>query len=138
MQRRENRLLSILYYLHDTLYRFIFGKAADSLEMSNDSPDECKAIMGFKHLANHLGLDMIIDLNPVTSSFVSLPREMGQFCCSAFIAGIFKAVLAAHEFPARVSGHTQPIVGHPSRTVFLIKFDPSVMQREKRLALPKK
>lgn len=41
-QKREHRLLSILYYLHDTLYRFIFGKAADSLEMSNDSPDECK------------------------------------------------------------------------------------------------
>lgn len=41
-QKRENRLLGILYYLQDTLYRFIFGKAADSLEMSNDSPDECK------------------------------------------------------------------------------------------------
>lgn len=54
MQRRESRLLSILYYLHDTLYRFIFGKAADSLEMSNDSPDECKTNICFKHPANHL------------------------------------------------------------------------------------
>lgn len=81
---------------------------------------------------------MIIDLSPVTSSFISLPREMAQFCCSAFIAGIFEAVLAAHEFPARVSGHTQPATGHPLRTVFLIKFDSSVMQRERRLTLSKK
>lgn len=81
--------------------------------------------------------DMIIDLDPVTSSFISLPREMGQFCCGAFIAGVFEAVLAAHDFSARVSGHTQPVAGHPSRTVFLIKFDAGVMQREKRLTLKK-
>ena len=39
--RRENRLLNVLYYLHHTMYRVIFGKPADSLERSNECSDEC-------------------------------------------------------------------------------------------------
>ncbi|PJF17552.1 hypothetical protein PSACC_02603 [Paramicrosporidium saccamoebae] len=106
MSRRENRLLNALYYVHNTYYRSVFGKVADSLERSNDAADEY----------------MIIDLKPVTAKYISVPKELSQFCCSAFVAGMIEAVLTAMDFPAKVSAHTQPQEGYPSRTVFLIKF----------------
>lgn len=79
-------------------------------------------------------LDMIIDLAPIAAKFISLPKDLQQLCCSAFIAGVLEAVLQSSGFPAKVSSHCQPAEGHPSRTVFLIKFAESVMERENNLA----
>jgi hypothetical protein len=118
MPRRENRLLNALYYVHNTYYKSIFGKVADSLERSNDAADEY----------------MIIDLKPMTAKYISVPKELSQFCCSAFIAGMIEAVLTAMSFPAKVSAHTQPQEGYPSRTVFLIKFSAEVLSREQDLS----
>lgn len=73
---------------------------------------------------------MIIDLDPITTKYISLPRELSQLCCSSFIAGVLHAVLEALGFDSKVTAHTQPAEGYPSRTVFLIKFDSSVMSRE--------
>lgn len=39
--RRENLLLNALFYVHNTFYKFAFGKAADSLEKSNQDPSDC-------------------------------------------------------------------------------------------------
>ena len=83
-------------------------------------------------------LDMIIDQNPLTSRFISLPKELSGLCCNAFIAGIIGAVFKAADFPANVTAHLQPEPGSPARTVFLIRFDGIVVNREKKLALPTK
>ena len=48
--------------------------------------------------------------------------------CAAFVAGILRGVLEASCFPAQVTAHEN----EEGATVYLIKFDPEVLQREKR------
>ena len=92
----------------------MFNKVADELEKSQD-------------IANEF---MVIDNNPVMSQFISVPRELKQLNCNAFIAGVIEGVLDAGYFQCNVSAHTVPRDGFPLRTVFLIKFDPAVIERE--------
>lgn len=78
---------------------------------------------------------MIIDNEPVVNKYVSVPREMSQLNCAAFVAGVVEGVCDGADFPARVTAHT---VGEgdmwPGKTVFLVKFQPEVLVREKFLA----
>lgn len=39
--RRETRVLGILQFIHTTVWKTLFGKAADALEKSRDADDEC-------------------------------------------------------------------------------------------------
>lgn len=73
---------------------------------------------------------MISDNDPVVNTFISVPKEMSMLNCGAFIAGIIEAVLDGHCFPAKVTAHTAGNEMWPGRTVFLIKFEPEVLERE--------
>jgi hypothetical protein len=115
--KRETRILGILQFTAQTLYRHLFGKPADGLEKSRDNEDEY----------------MLIDHDPVVSSYISVPREMSQLNCAAFVAGIIEAVLDGSQFPARVTAHSVPSDQFPAKTVFLIKFEPVVLEREEVL-----
>ena len=94
---------------------------------------------------------MIIDNEPLVNAYISVPKEMSQLNCAAFAAGIIEGVCDGAGFPARVTAHT---VGDtaggsngsgsggtggtgaadgemwPGRTVFLVKFQPEVLERE--------
>jgi hypothetical protein len=39
--RRETRILGILQFVHTTVWKTLFGKAADALEKSREADDEC-------------------------------------------------------------------------------------------------
>ena len=41
---------------------------------------------------------MIIDHQPITNKFISVPKELGALNCAAFIAGVVKGVLDATDF----------------------------------------
>lgn len=112
--KRETRVLGILQFIAQTLYRHLFGKPADGLEKSRENEDEY----------------MLIDHDPVVNGYISVPREMSQLNCAAFVAGIIEAVLDGSLFPSRVTAHSVPNESFPGKTVFLIKFDASVLERE--------
>ncbi|GAA5867837.1 hypothetical protein JCM3774_005875 [Rhodotorula dairenensis] len=114
---RTLRLLPILTYVHSTLYRYLFGKPADSLERSTDKDDEY----------------MIGDDDMVITRAIHVPKEMSDLSCGALVAGIVEAVLDGAGFPARVTAHSVPTPQHPRRTVILIKLDPEVLAREAAL-----
>ena len=91
---------------------------------------------------------MINDVDLQMSKFISVPRDMGSFHPSAFVAGIIKGILDASNFPARyltsydltsnfpfsVSAHYVEIPGQPKpQTTILMKFNPTVMEREAQL-----
>lgn len=63
---------------------------------------------------------MIIDLDPITTKYIALPKELAHLSCNSFVAGMLQAVLCALQFACEVTAYTQPAVGHPNRTVFLI------------------
>ncbi|TPX39553.1 hypothetical protein SeMB42_g06333 [Synchytrium endobioticum] len=93
----------------------MFAKQADTLEKSTEQEDEY----------------MISDNEPPVSKFISIPKEMSQLNASAFVAGIVEAILDGCGFPSRVSAHSTGTDAFPQRTTILIKFDPSVIQRER-------
>ena len=115
--RREVRLIGILQFIAQTVYRHLFSKPADGLEKSRENEDEY----------------MLIDYEPAVNSYISVPREMSQLNCAAFVAGIIEAILDGSLFPSRVTAHSVPTEQHPLKTVFLIKFDNSVLERESML-----
>lgn len=114
LAKRETKVLGVLQLIHSVVWRQMFGKQADGLEKSRDSEYEF----------------MIIDNLPLISQFISVPKELSQLNCAAFAAGIIEAILDGYQFTAKVSAHTVETDDHPLRTVFLVKFEPEVVNRE--------
>ncbi|KAI9847020.1 MAG: TRAPP subunit trs31 [Sclerophora amabilis] len=112
--QRPTRILPLLEFIHTTLWRHLFSRPADALERSKDNEDEY----------------MISDNDPVVNQYISIPREMSQLNCAAFVAGIIEGVCDGSGFPARVTAHGIATEMWPAKTVFLIKFEPEVLERE--------
>ncbi|ODA79172.1 hypothetical protein RJ55_04764 [Drechmeria coniospora] len=116
-QLRPLTIISLLHFIKQNIWQHLFGRQADRLEKSNnpETPDEY----------------MIIDNEPLVNQYVSVPREMSQLNCAAFVAGVVEGVCDGANFGARVTAHT---VGEgdmwPGKTVFLVKFRPEVVERE--------
>lgn len=115
-QTRPVNVIELLHLVKIQLWTSLFRRQADRLERSSnpDTPDEY----------------MIIDNDPLVNAFVSVPREMSQLNCAAFVAGIIEGVCDGAAFPARVTAHSVPDEVWPAKTVFLVKFAPEVIERE--------
>ncbi|KAL2398234.1 Transport protein particle subunit trs31 [Exophiala dermatitidis] len=114
---RPLRLLPLLTLLTTKLYPLLFSRPADSLEQSTTNPGEY----------------MIIDNTPLTNQYISVPKEMSQLSVAAYIAGIIEGVCDGAGFPCKASAHNTGTDVWPNRTVFLIKFEDHVLEREKEL-----
>ncbi|KAI9803174.1 MAG: hypothetical protein M1825_001965 [Sarcosagium campestre] len=112
--QRPTRILPLVQFIHTTLWRQLFARAADALERSQDNEDEY----------------MISDNDPIVNQYISVPKDMSQLNCAAFVAGIIEGVCDGTGFPARVTAHGVPTDMWPAKTVFLVKFQPEVLERE--------
>ncbi|TVY47826.1 Transport protein particle subunit [Lachnellula occidentalis] len=119
-QTRPLNIIALLQFITTALWRHLFSRPADALEKSSnpETPDEY----------------MISDNEPLVNQYISVPKEMNQLNCAAFVAGIVEGVCDGAGFPARVTAHS---VGKgeegelwPGKTVFLVKFQPEVVERE--------
>jgi hypothetical protein len=119
-QLRPLHIIALLQFITTVLWRHLFGRPADSLEKSAnpETPDEY----------------MISDNEPVVNQYISVPKEISQLNCAAYVAGIIEGCCDGAGFPARVTAHS---VGKgeegelwPGKTVFLVKFQPEVLERE--------
>ena len=116
---RPTRLLELLQFIHTSLWRSLFGRQADNIESSNSSKYEY----------------MIIDNEPLVNTYISIPKEMSQLNCAAFIGGIIEGLCDAAGFS------TDGVTAHwatgdemwPGKTVYLIKFKKDVVEREEAL-----
>eukprot|EP00128_Syssomonas_multiformis_P008119 Colp12_sorted_trinity150504_noHs@16135 len=111
--KRETKLLNILYFINSVVWKSLFGKQADLLEKENTEHDDTY---------------MISDVDLLVNKYISVPKEMGGLNCAAFVAGIVEAILNGTNFPARVTAHATE-----KGTTILMKFDHSVMAREKAM-----
>jgi len=116
---RPLRILPLLQLIHGPLWRLLFSRPADALEhsVSPSTPNEY----------------MITDNDPLVNTYISVPREMNMLNCAAYVAGIVEGVCDGCGFEAKVSAHNQGNEMWPGRTVFLVRFGESVMEREKML-----
>mmetsp|Transcript_9188 Transcript_9188/g.19903 ORF Transcript_9188/g.19903 Transcript_9188/m.19903 type:complete len:204 (+) Transcript_9188:63-674(+) len=125
--KRETRLMNILHFVSTQVWRALFGKPADSLERSVENADEF----------------MIIDNDPLTSTFCSVPADFGQLSVDAYISGIVAGVLTGAGFSARVTAHSvaleegertansnTSLPPRKDKAVFLVKFAPEVLERD--------
>ena len=110
--RRETRVINILMFIKTVFWRTLFNKEADKLEQANDDPS----------------VYYLIESEPITNKFISTPKDKGNFNCASFVAGIIEAALEQCCFPNKVTVHWH------QGTTFMIKFDESVIKREKRLS----
>ncbi|PBP27528.1 bet3 family protein [Diplocarpon rosae] len=119
-QLRPLNIIALLQFITTKLWLHLFSRPADALEKSSnpETPDEY----------------MISDNEPVVNQYISVPKEMNQLNCAAFVAGIVEGVCDGAGFSARVTAHS---VGKgeegelwPGKTVFLVKFQPEVVERE--------
>ena len=120
--------MNVLQFISTQVWKSLFGKPADSLERSIDHADEF----------------MIVDYEPLTSTFVSVPSDFGQLSVDAYMSGIVAGVLSGAGFSARVTAHAVKLEagenpsssnsnGLPPRkekAVFLIKFSQEVLERD--------
>ncbi|KAH8908333.1 TRAPP I complex [Coniochaeta sp. PMI_546] len=119
-QLRPLNIIALLHLIKINLWMHLFGRQADRLEKSSnpETPDEY----------------MIVDNEPLVNAYISVPKEMSQLNCAAYVAGIIEGVCDGAGFPARVTAHS---VGGkeegemwPGKTVFLVKFEGEVLERE--------
>ncbi|KAF2396865.1 trafficking protein particle complex subunit 5 [Trichodelitschia bisporula] len=124
---RPVRVLPLLQFITTTLWKHLFGRPADALERSAANAAEY----------------MISDNEPLVNSYISVPREMSQLNCAAYVAGIIEGVCDGAGFATQgVSAHwanedpakDAPAQMWPGKTVFLIRFAPEVLEREEILA----
>jgi hypothetical protein len=76
---------------------------------------------------------MIIDNDPLMTRYIGVTKEYESLNCEAFVAGIIEGILDVCYFKCEVSAHRVSQDTFPNRTVYVIKFDNSVLAREARL-----
>ncbi|KAI7939290.1 hypothetical protein MJO29_014026 [Puccinia striiformis f. sp. tritici] len=108
------RLVPVLSWIHSTLWKTVVGKAADVLEHSNENEDEY----------------MISDNDLLITRAITIPKDMSQLSCGAYMAGIVEGALDGLGFPSRVTSHSAPSPQFPKRTTLLIKFEKACINRE--------
>jgi hypothetical protein len=124
--QRPVRIIPLLQFIHGTLWKALFGRPADALERASSGSGEY----------------MITDNDPLVNQYISVPKEMSQLNCAAFVAGIIEGACDAAGFKTlSVSAHwpsenevKDPAEMWPGKTIFLIKFAPEVIEREELLS----
>ncbi|KAK4553868.1 Trafficking protein particle complex subunit 31 [Recurvomyces mirabilis] len=132
---RPTRILDLLQFIHTTLWRALFGRAADALEQGVSNKNEY----------------MIFDNEPVVNTYLSVPKEMSQLNCAAFVAGMLEGVCDAAGFGMEgVTAHWASASGGagggsegeggkgeeemwPGKTIFLLRFGEVAMRREEAI-----
>ncbi|KAL8770532.1 MAG: hypothetical protein Q9209_003788 [Squamulea sp. 1 TL-2023] len=111
---RPNRILPLLQFIHGPLWRQLFSRTADAIEHSSSANNEY----------------MISDNEPLVNQYISVPKEMSQLNCAAYVAGIIEGVCDGCGLKAVVSAHNGGTEMWPGKTVFLIRFEEGVVERE--------
>jgi len=115
--RRDTRLIRFLQFIANTVWKLLFNKAA-TLEKSMEKKEQY----------------MITEDTTLINTFISVPKDMLGLNCAALVGGIVEGMLDGADFPARVSTHSVTVeeLRFP-RTVILMEFEDSVLERERVL-----
>eukprot|EP00347_Sterkiella_histriomuscorum_P011354 403372774 len=128
--KRETKLVNMLHFINNVMWKQLFGKPADGLEQSIEDEDEYR----------------ILDKNPVTNKFTSMGK-VTNVNCSSYIAGIIEGVLSSCRMYCKVTAHLYSdnedtgadsganggdgSAEGNSTTIYVIKFNKEVTAREK-------
>lgn len=111
--KRFTTISQLLNFITTVVWKQLFGKTIDTVERSNDNDLEY----------------MIYETDPITNTFISVPEDIGDVNCAAFIAGIIRGIANQASLPAKVTTHYVEYDGI-LKTVYLMKFEKSCIDRE--------
>eukprot|EP01125_Pyxidicula_operculata_P015543 TRINITY_DN5281_c0_g1_i1.p1 TRINITY_DN5281_c0_g1~~TRINITY_DN5281_c0_g1_i1.p1 ORF type:complete len:199 (-),score=30.03 TRINITY_DN5281_c0_g1_i1:114-710(-) len=114
--KRDTRMVRFLQFIANTVWKMLFGKPA-TLEKSMDKKEQF----------------MITEDTTLINKFISVPKDMQGLNCASLVGGIVEGMLDGAEFPARVSTHSVQTEERFPKTVILIEFEDSVLERDKKL-----
>ena len=113
--KREVKIVSMLQFIHNNVWKMLFGKMADGLQKSTDDEDEYR----------------IIENNPITNRYIP-PLKNNSVNCASFIAGIIEGILNSADFRCKVSAFFFEQDGI-TKTLYIIKFDKDVINRDSNM-----
>jgi hypothetical protein len=113
--KRELKIVSMLQFIHNNVWKMLFNKQADGLQKSTDDPDEYR----------------IIENTPLINKFITLPKG-NSLNCASFFAGIIEGILNSADFRSKVSAYFYEIEGI-TKTYYIVKFDKDVINRDNEL-----
>lgn len=117
--KREVKLKNVLALVSGPVFRMLFGRPSDGLtQCPADDAEEYH----------------ILDREPLVNKYISVPRDMAELNCGAFVAGIVRGVLAGAGFPSEVVAHNTPDDDgrFPACTTYQVRVvDPAVRLRER-------
>jgi hypothetical protein len=84
---------------------------------------------------------MIVDNEPLTSTYASIPPDLGQLSANVYMSGIIAVCLVGAGFWARVTVHNVPydnehvptVMPRKEKAVFLLNFDMSILNGDEVL-----
>lgn len=114
---RPTRILDLLQFIHGAVWRALFNRNADALEQGTEKKNEY----------------MITDNEPLVNTFISIPKEISQLNCAAFVAGIIEGMcdaagLGTDGVTAHWAGEGDEL--WPGKTIFLLRFKERVIERD--------
>mmetsp|Transcript_2755 Transcript_2755/g.4846 ORF Transcript_2755/g.4846 Transcript_2755/m.4846 type:complete len:216 (+) Transcript_2755:28-675(+) len=120
--KKEIRVVNCLNLIVTLVWKYLFGKVADSLKKVNNTNDEY----------------YIEEFNPMVNKFIAVPKDYGALNCAAFNGGIIEGILSASGFKSKVStffrdSSVKSSTSSVQMTIYFIKLDQEVLQRERSL-----
>lgn len=120
--KRETKIVPMLHFINNQVWKSFFGKPADGLEQSMEDEDEYR----------------ILEKSPITNKFISKSYNVN---CAAYMAGIIEGILNSSKLFCKVSSHLEnneedqatTIEEASCTTIYVIKFNKEVTEREKTL-----
>ncbi len=122
--KRETKIVSMLHFINNIVWKAFFGKQADGLEQSIEDEDEYR----------------ILDKNPITNKYTSMGKG-SNLNCASYTAGIIEGILNSAKMYAKVTAHLygegdeqnnqNPTDETNSTTIYVIKFAKEVTARER-------
>ena len=109
--KKETKIVNMLQFIHNNVWKMLFGKQADGLQKSTDDEDEYR----------------IIENSPITNKYI--PFQKGQSNCASFLGGIIEGILNSADFRCKVSTFFFDVEGI-MKTYYIIKFDHDVIVRD--------
>ena len=113
--KRETKIVSMLQFIQNNVWKMLFNKQADGLQKSTDDPDEYR----------------LIENSPLVNKFISLQKGNSLNCASLFV-GIIEGILNSADFKSKVSAFFYEVEGQ-TKTYYIIKFDNDVIIRDSEL-----
>ena len=109
--KKETKIVQMLQFIHNNVWKMLFGKQADGLQKSTDDEDEYR----------------IIENSPITNKYI--PYQKGQSNCAAFLGGIIEGILNSADFRCKVNTFYYAD-NEGMRTYYIIKFDHDIIERD--------